>query len=65
MVTTTTDRCKKCFVLYTSRAGTFAKSQACECADPHIDHVLTMSPGIFDFIFTNWLPRAGKGGEHD
>jgi hypothetical protein len=62
MVTTTADRCKKCFVLYISRADTFAKSPACECADPHIDPVLIMSPGLFDFIF-RCCGRVGKGGE--
>jgi hypothetical protein len=62
MVTTTAIRCKKCFVLYKPQASTFAKSQACECADPHSDPVLIMSPGLFDFIFS-CCGRVGKGGE--
>jgi hypothetical protein len=29
----------------------FAKSQACDCNDPHIARKLKLSPGLFDFIF--------------
>jgi hypothetical protein len=29
----------------------FAKSQTCDCNDPHIARKLKLSPGLFDFIF--------------
>jgi hypothetical protein len=51
MPTTTTDRCKKCFAPYIPQESAFAKSQACDCLDPHIARRLKLSPGMFDFIF--------------
>jgi hypothetical protein len=51
MPATTTDRCKKCLAPYIPDESAFAKSQACDCDDPHIARKLKLSPGLFDFIF--------------
>jgi len=51
MPTTTADRCKKCFAPYLPQEHTFAKTQSCDCNDPHIACKLKLSPGLFDFIF--------------
>jgi hypothetical protein len=49
--TTTADKCKKCFARYMPQESAFAKTQSCDCNDPHIARKLKLSPGLFDFIF--------------
>ena len=52
MANTTADRCKKCSAPYMPQESALAKSQACDCNDPHISRKLKLSPGLFDFIFS-------------
>ena len=51
MITTTADRCHKCFTPYRPQENTIAKIQACECVDPDMPVTLKMSLGLFDLIF--------------
>ena len=53
MITTTADKCHKCFTPYRPQENTIAKIQSCECADPDVPATLKMAKSHDGYEITN------------